>query len=150
MKSFTKFVTEDSGFPTGPVGENPKNLGGDIANNPSDLANPAVRKRINAIVGQIGNMEYLVPEHAIHRLRGSLNKIGLEFGTVPTMEGQGGKFDLPLSRFGGRFGKDENTPYDEFVNDDGISHVVEGGLSLKIEYEMMPKNQSCKVYASIG
>jgi hypothetical protein len=47
-------------------------------------------------------------------------------------------------------GKDENTPYDEFVNDDGISHVVEGGLSLKIEYEMMPKNQSCKVYASIG
>jgi hypothetical protein len=79
-----------------------------------------------------------------------LNKIGLEFGAVPTMEGQGGKFDLPLSRFGGRFGKDENTPYDEFVNDDGISHVVEGGLSLKIEYEMMPKNQSCKVYASIG
>ena len=66
MKSFTKFVTEDSGFPTGPVGENPKNLGGDIANNPSDLANPAVRKRINAIVGQIGNMEYLMPEHAIH------------------------------------------------------------------------------------
>ena len=45
---------------------------------------------------------------------------------------------------------DENTPYDEFLNDDGISNQVEGGLSLKIEYEMMPKNQSCRVFASIS
>ena len=32
---------------------------------------------------------------------------------------------------------------------DGISNMVEGGLTLKIEYEMMPKNQSCKVYAKV-
>ena len=150
MKSFKKFVTEDSGFPTGPVGENPNNLGGDLENAPTDIANPAVLKRINAIIGQIGKMEYLMPEHAINRLKGAMNKIGLDFGMVPAMEGTSGKFDLPLSRFGGRFGKDENTPYDEFVNDDGISHMVEGGLSLKIEYEMMPRNQSCRVFASIS
>jgi hypothetical protein len=83
-------------------------------------------------------------------LRGTLNKIGLSFPSTPVFEGQSGSFDLPLSLFGGRFGKDENTPYDEFVNDDGISNQVEGGLSLKIEYEMMPRNQSCRVYASIS
>ena len=60
MKSFKKFVTEDTGFPTGPVGENPSNLGGSVESNPADLANPAVRKRINAIVGQIGNPSPLV------------------------------------------------------------------------------------------
>ena len=37
----------------------------------------------------------------------------------------------------------------EFLNDDGISHMVEGGLSLKIQYEMMPNNNSCKVYAKV-
>ena len=74
----------------------------------------------------------------------------MSFPATPVFEGQSGSFDLPLSLFGGRFGKDENTPYDEFVNDDGISNQVEGGLSLKIEYEMMPKNQSCRVYASIS
>ena len=109
-----------------------------------------VKKIINAVVCKIGNAEYLVPEDAVHRLRGTLDKIGLSFPSTPVFEGQSGSFDLPLSLFGGRFGKDENTPYDEFVNDDGISNQVEGGLSLKIEYEMMPKNQSCRVYASIS
>ena len=36
-----------------------------------------------------------------------------------------GSFSLPLSLFGGRFGKDENTPFNEFLNDDGISNKVE-------------------------
>ena len=150
MKSFKSYIKEASGFPTSPGAEVPNNLGGSLEINPSDLGNPAVLKRLNAIVGQIGNHEYLVAEHAIQRLRGTLNKIGLSFPATPVFEGQSGSFDLPLSLFGGRFGKDENTPYDEFVNDDGISNQVEGGLSLKIEYEMMPKNQSCRVYASIS
>ena len=114
------------------------------------LGDPAVVKRLNAMVGQIGNMEYLIPEHALNRLRNNLNKIGLTFGEIPTMEGKSGSFDLPLARFGGRFGKDENTPADEFINDDGISHMVEGGLSLKIQYEMSPRNNSCRVFAQIA
>ena len=149
MKSFKSFVKEDSGFPTGPVGENPNNLGGSLETNPADLGNPLVRKRLSAIVGQIGNMEYIMPEHAVNRLRGSLNKIGLSFPETPMMEGESGSFDLPLTLFGGRFGKDENTPYDEFLNDDGISHMVEGGLKLKVDYEMVGRNNSCKLYASI-
>ena len=148
MKSFKKYIKEASGFPTGPVGENPNNLGGGLDDNPTEVSNPDVLRRLNAIVGQIGNHEYLVAEHAIQRLRGSLNKIGLSFPATPQMEGSSGSFDLPLSRFGGRFGKDENTPYDEFLDDDGISHIVEGGLKLNIQYEMI-KNSSCKVYAKI-
>ena len=66
------------------------------------------------------------------------------------MEGKSGSFELPMSKFGGRFGKDSNTPFDEFLDDDGISHMVEGGLSLKISYEMMPTNNSCRVFASIA
>ena len=143
MQTFKKFITEFSSAP-------PYELGGSIEVNNATLADPAVRKRLNAIVGQIGNQEFLIPEHAVSKLRASLNKIGLAFPETPVFEGQSGSFDLPLSLFGGRFGKDENTPYDEFLNDDGISNQVEGGLSLKIEYEMMPKNQSCRVYASIS
>ena len=150
MKSFKSYIKEASGFPTGPVGENPNNLGGSLEVNPTEVGNPAMLKRLNAIVGQIGNHEYLVAEHAINRLRGTLNKIGLSFDNVPQMEGSSGSFELPLSRFGGRFGKDENTPYDQFLDDDGISHIVEGGLTMKIRYEMMPNNNSCKVYASIA
>ena len=30
MKTFKKFIKEASGFPTGPVGENPKNLAGEV------------------------------------------------------------------------------------------------------------------------
>ena len=151
MKSFKNFVTEAAR----PVGQNfsaehPDNLGGSLEVNTAQLSDPAVRRRLNAIVGQIGNLEYLIPEHAVSKLRGTLNKIGLAFPETPVFEGQSGSFDLPLSLFGGRFGKDENTPYDEFVNDDGISNQVAGGLSLKIEYEMMPRNQSCRVYASIS
>ena len=151
MKSFKNFVTEAAR----PVGQNfsaehPDNLGGSLEVNTAQLSDPAVRRRLNAIVGQIGNLEYLIPEHAVSKLRGTLNKIGLAFPEPQVFEGQSGSFDLPLSLFGGRFGKDENTPYDEFVNDDGISNQVEGGLSLKIEYEMMPRNQSCRVYASIS
>ena len=151
MESFKKFISEGSFVSqTYHSVEHPNNLGGSLEINTAQLSDPAVRRRLNAVVGQIGNAEYLVPEHAVHRLRGTLNKIGLSFPATPVFEGQSGSFDLQLSLFGGRFGKDENTPYDEFVNDDGISNQVEGGLSLKIEYEMMPKNQSCRVYASIS
>ena len=94
-------------------------------------------------------MEYILPEHAIHRLRGSLDKIHLTFPQVPAMEGSSGEFDLPLTLFGGRFGKTGTEAPDEITNDDGISHMVEGGLSLKLRYEMMPSNNSCRIFAKI-
>jgi len=149
MKSFKKYIKESSGFPTGPVGENPNNVGGALDANPSEVANPAVLRRLNAIVGGIADHEYLVAEHAIERLRNNLGKIGLGFPATPTMEGTSGSFSIPLTLFGGRFGKDGDTPFDEFLDDDGISHMIEGGLTMNISYEMI-KNSSCKVFANIS
>ena len=45
-------------------------------------------------------------------------------------------------------GEGVNTPYDEFEVDDGISHQVEGGLSLVLNYTMQEDN-SCRLTASI-
>ena len=67
-------------------------------------------------------------------------RVGLSFGAVPMFEGKSGSFSLPLTLFGGRFGKDTDTPFDEFLNDDGISDKIEGGLSLNIGYEMTEAN----------
>ena len=104
-------------------------------------------KKLNAWVGTIAG-SYVIPEQAVRKLRESLSKIGLTFDTVPVMEGQSGSFELPLTLFGGRFGKDVDTEYDEFVNDDGISHQKEGGLALVLNYEMNEDN-SCRLTASI-
>ena len=56
MESFKTFFKEASGFPTGPVGENPNNLAGSIEINPAALGNPNVVKRLNAVIGAIANM----------------------------------------------------------------------------------------------
>ena len=44
--------------------------------------------------------------------------------------------------------KDTDTPYNEFLNDDGLSHIIEGGLSLHISYEKTDTNQ-CRLRAHI-
>ena len=96
MKTFKNYLNEASGFATGPVGENPNNLAGEVTDTlGSDMFSPQNLKRVNAIIGSIANMEYLIPEHAVERLRGSLDKIHLTFPKVPEMNEQSGEFDLP-------------------------------------------------------
>ena len=143
MKSFSKFLSESG------VGTSDQNMASDMGINPSEIQNPKVLRTLNAYVGAIANMEYLLPEHALNRLRNSLSRVGFSFGEVPDMTESSGSFDLPLTRFGGRFGKDTDTPHDEVINDDGISHMVEGGLALKIQYEMIGNN-SCRIFAKIS
>lgn len=125
MKNFKRYITEkatDAGYPLD---------GSDFSN---ELSNPETLKRINAFVGSMGDMEYLVPEHAVNKLREKLGRLGISFGEVE-MVGEEGEISVPLTQFGGRYGKDVDTPADEVVNDDGISHKVEGGLSLNLVYE---------------
>ena len=143
MKSFKNFLSESG------VGTSDQNMAADMGINPSEIQNPKVLKTLNAYIGAIANMEYMLPEHALNRLRNSLSRVGFSFGEVPDMTESSGSFDLPLTRFGGRFGKDTDTPYDEVINDDGISHMVEGGLALKIQYEMVG-NSSCRIFAKIA
>ncbi len=141
MKSFSKFLREG-------VGTSDQSRATDNGINTSDVQNPRAIRALNAYVGAIANMEYMLPEHALRIMREKLSRIGLTFGSIPEMTEQSGSVDLPLTLFGGRFGKDENTPYDEFINDDGLSDKIEGGLTLKLQYEML-KNNSCRVFAKV-
>ena len=143
MRSFSKFIAEGRGPHT-----TDQSRATDNGLNPSEIQNPKVLRALNAYVGAIANMEYILPEHALNKLRNALDRVGYSFGAIPEMTEQSGSFDLPLTRFGGRFGKDTDTPHDEVINDDGISHMVEGGLALKIQYEMV-RNNSCRIFAKI-
>jgi len=130
MKNFNQFVTEAG--PTGIWNQEPVSLDGFDT---YDITNPSVLKRVNAFVGSIADREYLIPEAAIEQLRNFLMRVGVQFPKVDLPEG--GEISLPLSQWGGRFGKDLDTPYDEFVDDDGITDRLPGGLSLEIKTEPM-------------
>ena len=140
MKNFKTFMAE-APHPSD------QGLAVDKNTNMGVFSDPSVIRKLNAWVGTIAG-SYVLPEDAIHNLRSSLTKIGLSFDDVPMIEGNNGSFNLPLTSFGGRFGKGVNTPHDEFEVDDGISHMVEGGLALVINYEIDEDN-SYRVTASI-
>ena len=143
MKNFNQYVTEAGTGAAGIWNQTPITYN---QTDPFDVANPDVLKRVYAFVGSIADREYLIPEAAIQQLRNFMMRIGLQFPKVDLPEG--GAISLPLSQWGGRFGKDLDTPYDEFVNDDGITDRVPGGLSLDIKTEAVA-NGSWKVYAKI-
>ena len=142
MKNFKSFLDE-SGIAAAGWGQSMALK----TQNMAVYSDPSVVKKLNAWVGTIAG-SYALPEDAIHKLRSSLSNIGLSFDEVPMIEGGSGSHELPLTSFGGRFGKGVNTPHDEFEEDDGISHQVEGGLTLVIGYEMQEDN-SCRLSARI-
>ena len=144
MKNFNQYITEAGTGAAGLWNSEPLTYNG---TDPFDLANPTVLSRVNAFVGSIADREYLIPEGAVGQLRNFLMRLGLQFPNTPLPEAAG-TVSLPLSQWGGRFGKDLDTPYDEFVNDDGITDRLPGGLSLEIKTEAVA-NGSWKVYAEI-
>ena len=142
MKTFSSYLNEVSSMTLDQGGS-----AMDLDMNRGDYSDPKVITALDRFVGVIAR-NYTIPESAIITLRSSLSKIGLTFGEVPMMEGESGSFDLPLTSYGGRFGKGVDTPYDQFESDDGISHQREGGLKLVISYEKQEDN-SCRLNASI-
>ena len=48
---------------------------------PYNIQDPGVLKRVNAFVGSIADREYLIPENAVHQLKGFLERIGISFET---------------------------------------------------------------------
>ena len=144
MKTFKKFALDEATFMTTVATLTQDKQKG-------NYADPAVRIALNRLVGTLATKTQsgtMIPEEVVAEMRNSLSKLGLTFDKVPMMEGGSGSFELPLTSFGGRFGKGVNTPYDEFEVDDGISHQVEGGLSLVLNYAMQEDN-SCRLTASI-
>ena len=129
MKDFKSFMTEHPSY--------------DASMNFSagGFGDPMVIKKLNALMGKLTYGEQFSDgEPVVRQIRSSLSKIGLTFGEVPNMSEESGSFSLPLTLYGGRFGKLPETPTDEFVNDDGLQDQVEGGLSLEISYEMTEDN----------
>ena len=117
MKTFKQINDlQESGV--GPHSQ-PMSMDGNM--NMAALENPQVVRSLNTFVGAIANQPYELPEQAIAALREKLSRVGLEFEPTPAMTEKKGSFDLKMSLFGGRFGKDENTPFNEFLKDDGIS-----------------------------
>ena len=122
MKTFKTHLTEkavDGGYPV------------DTDSFSNDLANPKNIERIDSFLGAMGKLEYLVPEHAVNKIKERLGRLAISFGDVDLTEA-GGKISLPLTQFGGRTGMDDNA---EKIDDDGVSHKVEGGLSIEITHE---------------
>ena len=110
MKSFAKYITE---------GENTKPFA--HAENPSNgYFSEAIIQKINAMMGKIIEEDQQDVDYAVRHIRTSLMKLGLTFDEVPPMMEQSGDVSLPLTLFGGRFGKDLDTPHTEFMSDDGI------------------------------
>ena len=137
MRTFGRFITE-GGVSTFQHAENPSN----------GYFDEPIIKKINALMGKIIEEDQIDSDSAVRHIRTSLSKIGLTYGEVPAMTEEKGDMNLPLTLFGGRFGKDIDTPHNEFLDDDGISNQREGGLSLNITYEMTDTNQ-CKLRAKI-
>ena len=144
MKKFKQVIAENGPIPgagsQAVFGRNPAN----------GSFSPSVVKKINAIIGSYVTEDLSDPQSALTRIRGSLSNIGLTFPAISEdmMAEKSGSMDLPLTLFGGRFGKDTDTPHDQFIDDDGLSNTIEGGLSLNITYETTDTNQ-CRLRASI-
>jgi hypothetical protein len=122
MKTFKNHLNEkavDGGYPV------------DTDSFSNDLANPKNIERINSFLGAMGKLEYMVPEHAVNKIKERLGRLSISFGDVDLTEA-GGKISLPITQFGGRTGMDDNA---EKIDDDGVSHKVEGGLSIEITHE---------------
>tara|TARA_B100000900_G_scaffold367772_1_gene344490 strand:- start:1478 stop:1906 length:429 start_codon:yes stop_codon:yes gene_type:complete len=112
-----------------------------------DVSDDNVVRRLNSFLGCIADMDHMLPEQTIEVVRRRLANIGLSFPTAEIVE-DNGNISLPLTQFGGRFGKDIDTPHNEFIKDDGISHRVEGGRSINFVYEKK-ENGKFKVTAEI-
>ena len=128
MKKFKKFMTEHPSY---------NNI---VNDDQLGFGDQMVIKKINALMGKLTQEQFTDGEPVVRQIRSSLSKIGLTFDEVPPMSEDSGSYSMPLTLYGGRFGKLPNTPIDEFVNDDGLQDQVEGGLSLEISYEMTEDN----------
>ena len=102
-----------------------------------------VLKVVNGFVGSIAEGEYINPQHALDKLNEKLSRVGLHCDC--TIEGENGTNTFDMKRHGGRFGKDTDG---SDINDDGISHVKEGGLKLEVKHERI-SNGTFKVYAKL-
>ena len=139
MKSFKEFqnISEIRTKPT------PVNAPSDSDLNLNDITDNEIVARINNFVGSIAGMEHINPMAAVNHLRSKLHGLGVEMvGELPEMIEKSGTVSIPLSKFGGVYGKTGEEPASEVKNDDGIER------QLKVKYETL-ENGATKIYAEL-
>ena len=144
MKTFKQHISEDSAKTAAAVGTTADGKSvEDSQIGAFNVQDEDVLKVVNGFVGSIAEGEYINPQHALDKLNEKLSRVGLHCDC--TIEGEKGSTTVSVARHGGRFGKDIDG---SDINDDGISHVKEGGLKLEVKHERI-SNGSFKVYAKL-
>ena len=120
MKSFKEFQN---------IGEGSKpefvNAPSDSDLNLNDLRSDEIVARINRFVGSIADMEHINPTAAVNHLRSKLHGLGVEMvGELPEMADKSGSVSIPLSQFGGTYGKTGDEPAGEVYNDVGVKRQL--------------------------
>ena len=126
MKTFKEYVSESFSSSGMPVVQQQWS-----DNDALPSAETAV-EALNALVGAIGDHEYMNPRIAFKQLEENLQKLGYHFD-MPTIDSGEGNYSMPLRYGSGTFSTtyDEN-PYGEYQETDGISEHIQGGISLVV------------------
>jgi len=144
MKTFKQHISEDSAKTAAAVGTTADGKSvEDSQIGAFNVQDEDVLKVVNGFVGSVADSEYINPQHALDKLNEKLSRVGIHCDC--TIEGEKGTTTVDVKRHGGRFGKDTDG---SDINDDGISHVKEGGLKLEVKHERI-SNGSFKVYAKL-
>jgi|TARA_B100000424_G_scaffold269337_1_gene266066 hypothetical protein len=139
MKSFKDFQNISELNKT----SNANNAPSESDMNLNDITSDEIVSRINRFVGAIASMEHINPMAGLNHLRSKLHGLGVEMvGELPEMIEKSGTVSIPLSKFGGVYGKTGEEPASEVKNDDGIER------QLKVKYETL-ENGATKVYAEL-
>ena len=144
MKTFKQHISEDSAKTAAAEGTTADGKSvEDSQIGAFNVQDEDVLKVVNGFVGSVADGEYINPQHALDKLNEKLSRVGIHCDC--TIEGEKGTTTVDVKRHGGRFGKDTDG---SDINDDGISHVKEGGLKLEVKHERI-SNGSFKVYAKL-
>jgi hypothetical protein len=139
MKSFKDFQNISELNKT----SNANNAPSESDMNLNDITSDEIVSRINRFVGAIASMEHINPMAGLNHLRSKLHGLGVEMvGELPEMIEKSGTVSIPLSKFGGVYGKTGEEPASEVKDDDGIER------QLKVKYETL-ENGATKVYAEL-
>ena len=144
MKTFKQHISEDSAKTAAAVGTTADGKSvEDSQIGAFNVQDEDVLKVVNGFVGSVADGEYINPQHALDKLNEKLSRVGIHCDCK--IEGEKGTTTVDVKRHAGRFGKDTDG---SDINDDGISHVKEGGLKLEVKHERI-SNGSFKVYAKL-
>lgn len=125
MKSFKEYI--DEGF----FGKGAPQFQKGYEDQDAMPSAPEAVEVLNSYVSQIGEVETMNPRLAVARLKENISKLGYEFDMTGLDATGTSRFPLKYGSGVFEVNRTEN-PYGEFVEDDGISKHIPGGISLMI------------------